>query len=185
MKKVLILYGTRWGSTEEISQELADILNEKDINAEILNLETTKTSKYPALDEYDGILIGSGIKIKKWTKSARKFLKKYADELNSKSNTLGVFISCGDGGIPEKREHARKEYIESLLDKYNVDADIYEAFGGTIDLTEDSKLGKFSLKMMNMAAQDDPDLKANDKNDTRDWERIKEFGRNFCEILNK
>jgi menaquinone-dependent protoporphyrinogen oxidase len=184
MKKVLIIYGTRWGSTEEISQKLANILNEEGIEAELLNLETTKKRDYPSLDGYDGILLGSGIKIKRWTKSARKFLKKYADELKEKPNALGVFVSCGDGGIPEKREQAKEEYIKSMLDKYEVEADIYEAMGGMIDLTEDSKMGKFSIKMMNMAAQDDPDLKANDKNDTRDWDRIKEFGKNFCALLN-
>jgi len=185
MKKVLIIYGTRWGSTEEISQELASILKENEIETELLNLETRKKRDYPSLEEYDGILLGSGIKIKKWTKSSRKFLKKYADELKSKPKTLGVFVSCGDGGIPEKREEAKEKYIKEVLDDYEIDADIYEAMGGVIDLTEDSRMGKFSIKMMNIAAQDDPKLDANEKNDTRDWDRIKEFGKNFCDLLNK
>lgn len=184
MNKVLILYGTRWGSTEEIAQELANILNENDIEVDLINLETTKKRNYPSLDDYDGILFGSGIKIKKWTKSARKFLKKYADELKAKQNALGIFVSCGDGGIPEKREEAKKKYIKDMLDSYDINASMHEAFGGVIDLTEGSKMGKMSVKMMNLAAKDDPLLEANEKNDTRDWDRIKAFGRDFCRILN-
>lgn len=185
MKKVLIIYGTRWGSTEEISQELAKILNENGIETELLNLETTKKRDYPSLGKYDGILLGSGIKIKKWTKNARKFLKKYADELKTKANTLGVFVSCGDGGIPEKREEAREKYIKDVLNSYGINATTHEAFGGVIDLTEGSKMGKISVKMMNLAAKDDPMLKANEKNDTRDWDRIKAFGSDFCKLINQ
>ena len=37
--KVLIAYGTRYGSTEEISQDIAKILQDKGVNCDIINLK--------------------------------------------------------------------------------------------------------------------------------------------------
>ncbi|MBA7549431.1 hypothetical protein ES705_41912 [subsurface metagenome] len=37
MKKVLIVYGTRYGSTEEVSNKLVDILKEKEIVTSAIN----------------------------------------------------------------------------------------------------------------------------------------------------
>ncbi|TXT53293.1 MAG: hypothetical protein BAJALOKI1v1_2540002 [Promethearchaeota archaeon] len=185
MAKVLILYGTRFGSTEEIAQELGKVLNENEIDTQIINLETTKRKDLPNLDEFTGILLGSSIKIGKWTKNARKFLKKFAEKLKSKKDGLGVFVSCGDGGNPEKREQARTNYIKKKLDSNNINAVMIEAFGGKLDLTEDSKLGNMAKKMIMMAAAEDPNIKPNDPNDLRDWDRIREFGKQYCDLIKK
>jgi menaquinone-dependent protoporphyrinogen oxidase len=183
MIKVIILYGTRYGSTEEISNELAKVLEENGLETTLVNLEETKRQNLPDLNEFNGILLGSSIKIGKWTKSVRKFVKKFSDELKSKQNTLGVFVSCGDGGNPDKREQARTKYIKKYLDEYGIDAHMIEAFGGVLDLTEDSNIGKIAKKMMAMAAAEEPSIKPNEKNDMRDWDRIRTFGKKFCELL--
>jgi len=185
MKKVLLVYGTRYGSTEEISNKIKEVLQKNDIDVDLINLEDRKLKNLPSLEEFDGIMIGSSIKIGKMTKNVRKFLKKYADKLKNKTNLIGVFVSCGSAGDPAERPKARKEYIESVLEKYGIDADMYEAFGGVLDLTEDSNLGFVSKKMMAAAAKDDESLTAGEKNDTRDWEFISSYAKSFCDSLNK
>ncbi len=185
MAKVLVVYGSRWGSTEEISKELAKLMNENGIETELLNVEEIKSRDYPPFEEFDGILIGSGIRISKWVKSVRKFLKKYSEDINANMDTIGAFVSCGEGGDQEMRAQAKEKYVKEVLESYGVKVDIYEALGGRIDLTEESNLGKMARKMMNMAAKDDPNLHANEKNDTRDWERIRDFGINFCALVKK
>ena len=42
MSKVLIAYGTRFGSTEEISQEIVRILEKERIDSQLLDLQKTK-----------------------------------------------------------------------------------------------------------------------------------------------
>ena len=39
MKKVLIVYGTRYGTTQNTSEKLQDILAAKDIDVNLVNLE--------------------------------------------------------------------------------------------------------------------------------------------------
>ena len=81
-KKVLIAYGTRFGSTEEISSKFAEIMREKDLDTTVINV---KKDKWPPLDQFDAVLIGSSIKIGRWTKEAKKFFKKNVESLKEKS----------------------------------------------------------------------------------------------------
>ncbi|TXT60136.1 MAG: hypothetical protein BAJALOKI2v1_130018 [Promethearchaeota archaeon] len=183
MKKSLIVYGTRYGSTEEISKEIAKILREHEIEVELINLEETKVKNLPPLENFDGILVGSSIKIGKMTKHIRKFLEKNEEMLKARENILGLFVSCGTAGDPEKRGKAKKDYINKVLNEKNLEADLSEAFGGVFDLSEESNLGFFSKKIMEATSKDDPNITAGEKNDQRDWNRIKEFANRFCEQL--
>lgn len=185
MKKVLLVYGTRYGSTEEISKKIGEILEKNGLDVELINLEDTKLKKLPPLEDFDGIMIGSGIKISKMTKSIRKFLSKFADTLKKKKNTLGIFISCMMANNPEERPKARNNYIKEFLEENGIEVAMLEAFGGVLDLTEDSNLGGFSKKIMEKMAEDDPNITPGSKNDGRDWDLITNFAEEFCALLNK
>lgn len=185
MTKVLLLYGSRYGSTAEISEKIEEVIREQDVEVESINLEDTKLKELPPLQEFEGVLIGSGIRINSMTKSVKKFFKKYADALNKRENLVGVFVSCGTANNPEERPKARKDYIEKVLEKYGINADIYEAFGGMLDLTEESKLGFFSQKILKMVAKEDPTINLGERNDNRDWDLIAKFADDFCDLLKK
>ena len=48
MSKVLVVYGSRYGSTEKISNKIAGILKEKGMDTTVVNLRTIKKTKKPA-----------------------------------------------------------------------------------------------------------------------------------------
>lgn len=185
MKKVLLVYGSRYGSTAEISERIGEILEDNGMDVELINLEEIKLKNLPKLEDFDGILVGSGIKINKMTKSVRKFLSKFTDILKKKENTLGVFVSCMMASNPEERPKARNDYIKKVLEDNDIDVAMLEAFGGVLDLTEDSNLGGFSKKIMEKMAEEDPKLTPGSKNDGRDWDVITNFAEEFCNLLNK
>ncbi|MHA1104508.1 MAG: flavodoxin domain-containing protein [Promethearchaeota archaeon] len=68
MSKVLILYGTRYGATKEISNEIEKIIQDSGMTTESFNLKEVNPKNIPPLDQYDGIIIGTGIKMGMWTK---------------------------------------------------------------------------------------------------------------------
>ncbi|MFO7794722.1 MAG: flavodoxin domain-containing protein [Promethearchaeati archaeon] len=185
MKRVLLLYGTRYGSTAEISNKIKEILIKNDIEVEVINLDDVKIKNLPPIEDFNGILIGSGIKINKMTKSVRKFLSKFADTLMKEKNTLGIFISCLMANNPEDRPKARNDYIKKVLEENGIEVAMLEAFGGVLDLTENSNLGGFSKKMMEKMAEDDPNLTPGTKNDGRDWDLITKFAEDFCTLINE
>lgn len=187
-KKVLIAYGTRYGSTEEVSQEIAKMLENKGMEVQLLDLKKTKSKNWPSIESFDGILVGSSIKIMKWMKEPQAFLKKYKEELQKKEKALGIFISSGTAAVPEKREYARTEWIEKVMNKMGVEADIYDAFGGVFDFSESSRMGGMEKRMLKMAVKEMSkdlglELDKNSRNDLRDWEQIRSFTEKFAELI--
>ena len=75
-KKVLIFFGSRYGGTEGIAEKMAEVLKEKGVTATVFDLKKTSQSEPPDLCAYDGILIGSGIKVGQWTKDVKEFVPK-------------------------------------------------------------------------------------------------------------
>ncbi len=185
-KNVLIVYGSRFGCTEEVSQKIAEILQTEGITTQVVDLQKTREREWPSPEEFDGVLIGSGIKIMKWTKEPRNFLEKHGKEFSGRENVLGLFVCCLSA-VTDK-EHARKEYLEKIMEKIGVTADICDAFGGVLDFSESSRMGFLNKKMLKTAAkgmQKDMGLEIdeNGKNDFRDWDQIQDFAERFAVLM--
>ncbi len=186
-KKVLIAYGTRYGSTEEISQEIAKILEQKGIESHLVNLGEIKSKKWPSLEEFDGILVGSSIKITRWVKEPRIFLKKHVDELKKKEKILGLFVS-GALTIVDYEKQKEDSIKNKILEELGIHADIYDAFGPVMDFSEDSKMGKINKSILKLAAKgmsNDTGIEINfeGRNDLRDWDKIRNFAEKFAMLL--
>ncbi len=184
MSKVLIAYASRFGCTEEVSHKIAGILKNQGVETQVLNLRKTKSKEWPLMKEFDGVLVGSGIKIGKWAKEPKNFLKKHKEELNKK--VLGIFVCSGYAA--KDPDYARKEYIEKVMEELGVTTDMYEAFGGVFDFSESSTMGFPDRKMLKTAAKgmaDEMGITIGDdmKNDFRDWNKIQEFAEKFGALL--
>ena len=59
MNKVLIVYGTRYGTTTEVVQDMSNTARELGVQVDVVHLE--KGTAYPAPEDYDLVIIGSGI----------------------------------------------------------------------------------------------------------------------------
>jgi len=184
MKRVLIAYGTRYGSTEEVSYKIANILKEKGMDTLIQNFKEMTTENQPKLEEYDGIIIASGIKVGKWTKESKKFLENNLEFFKNSDKTIGVFVSSGLASNPNKIVELKKDYIEKVINQYGISADLYDVFGGILDLSKDSNIGFLGKKIIKMVSKEDPNVKLNQRNDLRDWNQIQEFAEKFAEKIN-
>ncbi|MFW9785653.1 MAG: flavodoxin domain-containing protein [Candidatus Heimdallarchaeota archaeon] len=187
MSKVLILYGTRYGTTKAISNEIQKVIDDKGIITESYNLEELKIKELPPLQEYTGILIGTGIKIKRWTSDVKKFVQKRKTELISNQNKLGFYVCCGEAAKKNNISNAIDTYITSKLQKLGIKPALIDAFGGCYDLTEGSSITGMTRKivisiMKNEEGIENPDGKLHD---FRDWEQIREFANIFAELVEK
>ena len=111
MGKVLILYGTRYGTNKEISTEIQKKIQEVGLTTEIYNLEEHKLKEIPPLQDYNGILIGTSIKMGRWTKGVKKFVQKRKSELIKSQNKLGFYVCCG--------EAAKKTDISNAINTFS------------------------------------------------------------------
>ena len=89
--KMLICYGSRYGTTTEVVQEMKKTAEELGATTETVFL---KKEKLPAtLHEYNLKVIGSGIATGKWTNEPLDFIKNNIEELGRQKTAL--FVVCG------------------------------------------------------------------------------------------
>ncbi|MHA1213964.1 MAG: flavodoxin domain-containing protein [Candidatus Hodarchaeales archaeon] len=180
-KKVLIAYSSRFGSTEEIAIEISEVLEDEHLKVELLNLRTTKTN--PSLEKFHGIIVGSGIMRGEWTTEALEFLRKNST-INDK--VLGLFVSSGKASNEKLYNEARKEYIEKIVKKYNLNNPMTEAFGGVFDLSEVSIHNDIEKKILKEIADSDRSgfvIYDGKLNDFRNWQKIRDWSRSFARLV--
>ncbi len=190
MKSILIVYASRFGSTSEIAQELADIIeNEKEtFTTTIFDLHE-KSRKIKDIERYNGIIVGSGIKYGRWTKESFNFLKKFRATIKEYKIPLGVYVSSGDAANHSTYEKAKKKYLDDVFRKLNLDNGeivLAEAFGGIFDLSSNSNYNFVEKKMIKRVARSkDTGFIVQDGklNDFRNWQAIQNWGTDFKNVI--
>ena len=182
--RLLIAYASRFGSTSEISQEIGDILRQEDFNVDLIDLKGN-SGKIPNLSDYEGILVGSGIRMGRWTKEGLDFLKNNCKELSQKN--LGLFVSSGEAANPKTYDQAKKKYLEDILKKIGLlQSDVLiEAFGGVFDLSSSNHYSFFEKKMLKRIAKSSAGFIVQDgkMNDFRNWQLIREWATAFADRI--
>jgi len=169
MTKVLVTYGSRYGSTKEISEYMVRTIKE---NGHTVDLY--EASKAPSsIGEYDVVMIGSGIQIGKWKNTALNFLKKHKKALREKKT--GLFVSCVFSMYPDKLEESRQKFLVDVADKYGLKPAGLGLFGSCLDFT-----GKKGLKYritVNIMKKDlaEMGIDYDETYEFRDWPLIKEW----------
>jgi menaquinone-dependent protoporphyrinogen oxidase len=88
--KALVVYGSRYGTSAEIAEDIAKTLKEENVKTDLVN---SRDMKEWDISPYDLVVAGSGIKMGKWTKASLKFLDKNRLALANKK--VALFVSCG------------------------------------------------------------------------------------------
>ena len=154
-KKVLIAYGTRFGSTEEISVKFKDVLEDNGFVVDLVSLKDKKRKIKPTITDYSAVLIGSGIRIARWTKEAKNFLKKNVKVINDNKKLVGIYLSSGEASNPDERPTIIGKYLEAVFNELGLnlgDNIIYDAFGGVFDLSKTTNLKWMNKRMLSRMA---------------------------------
>ena len=181
MKKALILYGSRYGTTKDTSEKIRDILTTKGIEVYLVNIDEEK----PSLSGFDGVIIGTGIKITMWTHKIKKFIKKHKKILNNRKFKFGFFVNCGTASQKEKINEAKVNYINKKMQKIGLSYDIANAFGAIYDLSETSTLSNMAKKMIKEGLIKEEGWEKVDDilYDLRDINQIQKFAEDFAALL--
>ncbi|MDG6221904.1 MAG: hypothetical protein IAX21_07065 [Candidatus Bathyarchaeota archaeon] len=126
MNKILVAYASKGGATKEASQIISVLLKSKySFDVEVVDLRKNK-KKLLNLDEYNNIVVGSGVRSGKIYDEVLDFLKQ---DFNTKK--MAFFVCSGDAGDPEKYRDACTKYVTDVLGNYHGLKPIStEAFGG-------------------------------------------------------
>ena len=180
-KRVLIAYGSRYHTTEKISKKLATYLD-----VSVMNLRKIPRSSWPILisEKFDGIIVGTGIRVSKWTKETKEFVNASKSSILESSIPFGFFISCGYASDPHHYPIAIKEFLENKFSQIGILPDLFEAFGGVFDFSPTSTYSRVDKRILKWGSRDlVMNVDYSQRNDYIDWNRINEFADKFMAKL--
>jgi len=183
--KVLIAYGTRYGATTGNAEEIGRVLEEEGFEVRVVN---AKKEKIKSIDEYDMVIVGSGMRMFRWTGEAEKILKKFQNELRQK--ILAIFVSSGAQAIHKHdgdttaMEDAWQKYLVEKAEKYSLEPISMAIFGGVWDYNEmgfafRKTMGPFQIKLREVGIEEtSPGVF-----DTRNYEDVQTWTRDLVEKI--
>ncbi|PHS38367.1 MAG: hypothetical protein COB07_08755 [Sulfurovum sp.] len=122
-EKVALIYGTRYGATEDTAQWIAKGM---DSNVDVLNVETIDLDE--TVSKYDKIIIGSGIWIDGAHKRLMELLSTHKKKIQPK--IIASFIVCGTTGEDEAGKLRIEGYFKRFHEPLTVKPKIQRHFGG-------------------------------------------------------
>lgn len=158
-KKVLVIYGSWMGSTQQIAEAMAEAMRAEGATVAVQTGKEVKT-----VDGYDGVIIGSAVRMGMLNGKMQRPVRKFAKQL--KQMPVAGFLGCSvlmDEEVEDPVATA-KGYLTKFTDKLGLNLIEVQPFLGTVLFENAKGLMKMSAKAM----QEDPKFQGDD----RDWDAI-------------
>ncbi|MEA3419985.1 MAG: flavodoxin domain-containing protein [Campylobacterota bacterium] len=121
--KVALIYGTRYGATEDTAKWIAEGIGS---GVDIINIETMDFDE--GIKKYDKFIIGSGIWIDGAHKRLMELLSTHKEQIESK--IIASFIVCGTTGEDEAGKVRIEGYFDRFLKPLDTKPALQAHFGG-------------------------------------------------------
>ena len=166
---VLVAYATRYGSTQEVAEQIAETLREQG-----LEVTVQPARRVRSLEGYRAIVLGAPLYIGSWLKDAQRFLTNHQAAL---ANMPVAVFTLGPTRADEDAAPVRAQ-LNKQMSKYPwLNPVAIELFGGKYD---PSKL-KFPLSLL--AALPASPLYQAPASDIRDWDAIRAWASDLATKL--
>jgi menaquinone-dependent protoporphyrinogen oxidase len=176
-KKVLVCYGTRYGSTAEVAQEIGKTIQELGCQVDVVDLKESKSRPQPK--GYDLVVVGSGIQAGRWTKEPLDFMTRNKDMLAK--TRVALFVVCANAGSPDTCQVAQTEYLDKIAASYpSISFVSTGSFGGVFDFKKYSRPVRALVKSIvkkQMSGGEVPE-----KIDMRDWDKVRTWASELISI---
>lgn len=96
MKKILVTYASKYGSTAEIAATIGNTLSEQGFEVKVAPVDAIRD-----LSAYDAVVVGSAVYAGNWLANAADFLEHFADVLAQKPVWLFSSGPTGEGDASE------------------------------------------------------------------------------------
>jgi menaquinone-dependent protoporphyrinogen oxidase len=162
---VLVTFATRYGSTREVAQSIADTLKESGIEVDFQLIREVRS-----VEKYQAVVLGAPLYMFRWHKDARRFLSKHRKEIVQRP--IAIF-ALGPIHDEEKEWQDVQKQLDKALAKYPwLNPAAVEIFGGRFD---PARL-RFPYSFL-------PAMRKIPASDIRDWAKIKSWAENLRDLL--
>ncbi len=164
MKKVLVTYATKAGSTVQVAEAIARTIGTGDFKVDVRPVKAMRDAK-----GYDAVVIGSAIRMGQWLPEAVQFVR--TNQATLANIPTAYFLVSGylKTDTPEMRKtvEAYLEPVRKILEPRSIGM-----FAGKMDLSKLSFLDRTLAKAMK-----------EQEGDWRNWDAIQEWARSLLPTI--
>lgn len=165
MSTVLVVYGTKSGCTAGVAERIGARLA-----AAGLTVDVAPAEDRPDPAGYDGVVVGSGIRMGQWHSSVKEWVAENADALKVRPTALYT-VCLTIASEPDKVDEVRA-YTDPILAKSGIEPVDLGLFGGWFEPKQFSFVERTVLKAMKAP-----------QGDHRDWDAIDAWAGNLVSTL--
>ena len=168
MEKTLITYSTVDGQTKRISEKLAKLATQS-------NVDVLPISNQINLDSYKTIIIGASIRYGKYRNEVFNFIENNIHTLNVKEN---AFFSVNVvARKPEKSSPETNPYLIKFLGKIKWKPKNLGVFAGKIEYPKYKFIDKYAIKFIMWLTKGPTDTSKT--YEFTDWNKVEDFARDL------
>jgi menaquinone-dependent protoporphyrinogen oxidase len=161
-RHVLVAYATKMGATAEIAEAIGAELREHGLQVEVRNV-----GDVASMADYDAVIVGSAIYIRRWRPEAVRFLRKHAGELSDRNVWL---FHSGPVGPDKGQEQGLPSNVGRLAQR--IGAEPVMTFAGRLEPATAKGFLARRLARGDLAT------------DSRDWPLIKNWAAGIAVAIN-
>ena len=126
--RILVAYATRYGSTEEVAEHVAETLRESGLAVDVSPMREVRT-----LEGYDAAVLGAALYMYRWHRDARRFLSRHRQALADLPVAVFALGPTQDPHDEEEWENSRAQLDKELAKFPWFTPVAVELFGGKFD----------------------------------------------------
>jgi menaquinone-dependent protoporphyrinogen oxidase len=178
MARVLIIYGTTYGQTQRIADEMARVLRGSEHEVSLV-----RGDQLPAgmtIEQYDGVMVASSVLFGRHQRYIERLVRDRVDGLNA---VPSAFVSvCGAmAGATPKADGAARAYRERFLDATGWHPTVARSFAGGLPYTRYRPWVRWMMKLISRRTGRPTDTSRD--YDFTDWDAVRQFSRQFGGLL--
>ena len=167
--KVLVAYASKYGSTQEVAEVIAETLRESGFEIDLQPMRKVRT-----LAGYAAVVLGAPLYFGLWHKDALNLLSRYEDALAQRPV---VIFALGPNSHDEKEMQGSRAQLDKELAKFPwLTPVVIEVFGGKYP-------AKLRFPESLIASLPASPLHGMPARDLRDWKAIRAWASNLAEKL--
>ncbi len=171
-RKILVAYATRYGSTQQVAEQVAATLRDCGLAADLSPMRQVSS-----LDGYRAVVLGTPIYMGHWHKDTNIFLSRYREAL-----TGGLPVAIFAGGPITKGDEKEWQEVRKQLDQE------LAKFAWLAPIAVEIVAGRFDPAKLHLSDRLIAGLPASPlhgmpASDLRDWKAIRAWASNLAEKL--
>lgn len=179
-KRILIVYGTRYGQTAKIAHHIADRLRTPDTTVSLCNADMLPRDF--SLSGFDRVIVGGSIIRGRHQRCLLRFVQTYCDQLNTMPTAFFSVSGSAASASETGRAEARRMLMAFLTDTGWHPA-VTQTIGGAMAFTKYNPLLRWVLKRISMKEGGPTDTSRD--HELTDWAQVDRFAGDFATLTTR